>query len=180
MTAVSLPDPRSPQPPLAFPEATRRPGAALDHFFMRRRSAAIGERFWNFVAGQWPGFNPIERTRWVRLFSRYQSYWTPDILSPADRAFYDELPDEFTAYRGQNGAELAVGGSFTLSREVARGYAMGRRNISYCDPTVVSLRVVKKDVALALTARDEKEIVLFPAVWSNVRLEARRRARVRH
>ena len=180
MTAISSPESFSPEQPLLYPEAAPRPGAALDYFFMRRRSAAIGEQFWNAVARGWPGFNPIERTRWARLFSRYKPYWTPDILSPEDRAFYDELPEDFTAYRGQNGVELAAGGSFTLSLDVAQGYALGRRNISYSDPTIVSLRVMKKHVALAFTARDEDEIVLFSAHSSNVRLEAIQAARVTH
>jgi hypothetical protein len=179
LTAILSPDAYS-SDALVFPEATQRPGVVLDYFFMRRRSAAIGEQFWNVVAGGWADFNLIERTRCVRLFSRYQSYWTPDILSPEDRAFYDSLADEFTAYRGQNGVELATGGSFTLSEAVAHRYALGRRNVRYVDPTILSLRVAKKDVALALTARDEEEIVLFPAVWSNVRLKARHPARVTH
>jgi hypothetical protein len=180
LTAISSPDSFSSEQPLVYPEAARRPGAALDYFFMRRRSAAIGEQFWNAVARGWPGFNPIERTRWARLFSRYKSYWTPDILPPEDRAFYDELPEEFTAYRGQNGVELAASGSYTLSREVAQGYALGRRNISYSDPTILSLRVMKTHVALAFTARDEEEIVLFSAQSSNLSLEAIRAARVTH
>lgn len=180
MTAISSPESFSPEQPLRYPEGAPRPGAALDYFFMRRRSAAIGEQFWNAVARGWAGFNPIERTRWARLFSRFKPYWTPDILSPEDRAFYDELPDEFTAYRGQNGVELAAGGSFTLSRDVAHGYALGRRNISYSDPTIVSLRVAKTHVALAFTARDEDEIVLFSAHSSDVRPEAVEAALVTH
>jgi hypothetical protein len=180
LTAIPSPDLYSSNQPLAFPGATPRPGVALDYFFMRRRSTAIGEQFWNVVAGGWAGFNPIERMRCARLFSRYRFYWTPDILSPEDRAFYDKLPDEFTAYRGQNGAELAGGGAFTLSEDVARRCALGRRNFRYPDPTILSLRVMKKEVALAFAARDGEEIVLFPVLWNNARLEGRRTARVIH
>ena len=104
---------------------------------MRRRTATIGEQFWNVVAKGWAGFNAIERTRCTRLFSRYRSYWTSDILSHEDRAFYDNLPDEFAVYRGQNGVELAAGGRFTLSKEVAQTYALGRRNVRYADPTIL-------------------------------------------
>ena len=110
MTAILSPN-AYPADPLLFPEAPPRPGVALDYFFMRRRTATIGEQFWNVVAKGWAGFNAIERTRCTRLFSRYRSYWTPDILSHEDRAFYDNLADEFAAYRGQNGVELAAGGS---------------------------------------------------------------------
>jgi hypothetical protein len=166
--------------PLDFPRAPPRPGVVLDYFFMRRRSTAIGEQFWNVVVKGWADFNAFERTRSARLFWRYRPYWTPDIFSPEDRAFYDMLPDEFTAYRGQNGPELAGGGAFTLSKEVARRCALGRRNARCADPTIVSLRLMKEDVALVFAARDEDEIVLFPIQWSNARLEGRHNARVTH
>ena len=180
MTAISSPDLNSSNQPVPFPGAAPRPGVALDYFFMRRRTATIGEQFWNVVAKGWAGFNAIERTRSARLFSRYKSYWTPDILSPADRAFYDKLQDVFTVYRGQNGLELAAGGSFTLSKTVAQSCALGRRGVRYSDPTILALCVKKKDVALAFTAREEEEIVLFPIQWSNLRLEASHPARVTH
>jgi hypothetical protein len=179
LSAFSSPESHLPEQPVVASASRQRPGAALDHFFMRRRSSTIGEQFWNFVAREWPGFNPIERTRSARLFSRYRPYWSPDRLSREDRAFYDSLPEHFTAYRGQNGVELAAGGSFTLSETVARHYAAGRRKISYTDPTVLALHVVKADVALAFAARDEMEIVLFPSS-SNVRPEAMRSAHLTH
>lgn len=180
MTAIAPSDLYSSQPPLAFPLAPARPGGALDYFFMRRRSTVIGEQFWNVVARGWTDFNSVERTRSARLFSRFRSYWTPDVLAPEDRAFYDELPDDFTAYRGQNGMELAAGAAFTLSEDVARRCAAGRRNVRYSDPTILCLRAAKRDVALALTARDEEEIVLFPTQWNHARLEALHPVRVTH
>jgi hypothetical protein len=114
------------------------------------------------------------------LFWGYRPYWTPDILWPEDRAFYDKLPDEFTAYRGQNGAELAGGGAFTLCKEVARRCALGRRNVRYADPTILSLRLMKEDAALAFATRDGEEFVLFPIQWNNARLEGRHYARATH
>ena len=179
MSAIPSPVSFVPEQPAVF-SAPPRPGATLDHFFMRRRSATIGEQFWTFVVKEWQGFNPIERTRSARLFSRYRSYWTPDALSEKDRAFYDSLPENFVAYRGQNGVELAAGGSFTLSETIARAHAGGRRNISYSDPTVLSLRVIKADVALAYAADGTDEIVLFPTLWSSLRPEAQRPAGLTH
>ena len=76
--------------------------------------------------------------------------------------------------------EIAAGGAFTLSGDVARSHALGRRNVRYADPTIISLRVTKTDVALVFAARDEAEIVLFPIQWSNVRLEATHPARLTH
>jgi hypothetical protein len=159
---------------------TPRPGATLDYFFMRRRSATIGEQFWTFVIREWQGFNAIERTRSARLFSRYKPFWTADALSEKDREFYESLPDSFTAYRGQNGVEVAAGGAFTLSEPLARAYASGRRNISYSDPTVLSLLVTKADIALAFATGDHDEIVVFPALWNSVRPSALRPARITH
>ncbi|MBV8663776.1 MAG: hypothetical protein JO107_11795, partial [Hyphomicrobiales bacterium] len=86
----------------------------------------------------------------------------------------------FTAYRGQNGAELAAAGAFTLSESRARAYAGGRRNISYSDPTVLSLSVNKADVALAFANGDQDEIVLFPTQWNGTRPGALRPARIVH
>jgi hypothetical protein len=150
----------------------QRAGAVLDHFVMRRRSSTIGAQFWNFIAREWPAFDPIGRTRSARLFSRYRRYWTPERLSPEDRAFYDLLPEHFTAYRGQNGLVLAAGASFTLCEAIARHHAGGRRNISYAEPTVLTLHVMKADVALAFATRQEKEIVLFPTLSNSARPEA--------
>lgn len=180
MSAISSPQSFASEQPIAFPLPAARPGAALDHFFMRRRSATIGEQFWTLVTREWQGFNLIERTRSARLFARYRAYWTADALSSKDRAFYDSLPDQFTAYRGQNGVELAAGGAFTLSETLALARAAGRRNISYADPTVLSLRVAKADVALAFAAGGTDEIVLFPALWNTLRPEALRPALLTH
>lgn len=147
---------------------------------MRRRSATIGEQFWTFVVREWKGFNAIERTRSARLFTRYRSYWSADAFSAQDRDFYDSLPDTFTAYRGQNGVEVAAGGAFTLSESLAFSHASGRRNISYSDPTVLSLRVAKADVALALATNEAHEIVLFSALYAGLRAEALRPSRLTH
>ena len=123
---------------------------------------------------------PRAHPKLARLFSRYRSYWTPDVFALRDRAAYDELPDDFIVYRGQNGVELATGAAFSLSKDVARRRAAGRRNMRYSDPTILSLRVAKRDVALALASRGEAEIVLFPAQWRHARLEAMRPLRTTH
>ncbi len=92
----------------------------------------------------------------------------------------NSLPECFTAYRGQNGVELAAGGAFTLSESRARGHATGRRGISHSDPIVLSLSVSKADVAMAFASGDQDEIVLFPMQWNSVRPGALRPARIVH
>jgi hypothetical protein len=160
----------------AFPpsaeEAPPRPGATLECFVNRRRSAAVGRGFWHFLAENWTAFDGIERARCVRMFARFRRDWTRDALGPVDRALYDSLPETFTAYRGQNGVELAAGAAFTLSLERARRQATGRRGVGAADPRIFALHAVKRDVALAFVAADEGEIVMFPA--PRVDLRARR------
>ena len=180
MVAFSSPDYFSSNPPPAGSEPQPRPGLALDYFFMRRRTATIGEQFWTVVAKGWTDFNSLERMRAARLFSRFRPYWTPEFFTDENRAFYDSLPEAFTAYRGQNGTEIAAGGVFTLSKAVARNYALGRRTVRHCDPTIVSLRVAKSDVALAFSGRDDEEIVLFPLQWNAARIEATHPGRLTH
>ena len=152
--------------------APPRPGAALDHFVGRRRSTAVGRRFWRFAAEQWAAFDAIERARCARMFARFRPDWTRDAFGPEDRAVYDSLPETFAAYRGQNGVELAAGAAFTLSLERARRQATGRRGAEAADPRVFALHAAKREVALAFAADGEGEIVMFPA--PRVDLRARR------
>jgi hypothetical protein len=160
----------SPQPPSET--APLRPGATLDHFIGRRRSTAVGRRFWRFVAQNWAAFDGIERARCVRMFARFRPDWTRDALGPEDRMIYDSLPETFTAYRGQNGVELAAGAAFTRSLERARRQASGRRGAEAADPRVFALNAARREVALAFSAEGEGEIVMFPA--PRVDLRARR------
>ena len=153
-------------------QAPPRPGATLDYFANRRRSAAVGRRFWRFLAENWTAFDPVERARCVRMFARFRPDWTRDAFGPEDRAVYDSLPETFTAYRGQNGVELAAGAAFTMSLERARRQASGRRGAEAADPRVFALCAAKRDVALAFCAEGEGEIVMFPA--PRVDLRARR------
>jgi hypothetical protein len=153
-------------------EAPPRPSATLDCFLNRRRSLEVGRRFWRLLAENWTAFDGIERTRCVRMFARFRSDWTRDAFDPEDCAIYDSLPETFTAYRGQNGVELAAGAAFTLSLERARRQATYRRGAEAVDPRVFALRVAKRDVALVFAADGEGEIVMFPA--PRVDLRARR------
>jgi hypothetical protein len=160
----------SAQPP--DPAAPLRPGATLDCFVGRRRSTAVGRRFWRFTAEHWAAFDGVERARCVRMFARFRPDWTRDALGDEDRILFDSLPETFTAYRGQNGVELAAGAAFTLSLERARRQASGRRGAEVPDPRVFALNAAKRDVALAFCADGEGEVVMFPA--PRVDLRARR------
>jgi hypothetical protein len=149
-----------------------RPGATLGYFVNRRRSVAIGRRFWRLLAENWTAFDAVERARWVRMFARFRPDWTREALGLQDRVVYDSLPEIFTVYRGQNGVELAAGATFTLSLERARRQASGRRGAEATDPRVFALHAAKREVALAFAAESDGEIVMFPA--PRVDLRARR------
>jgi hypothetical protein len=138
-------------------------GATLERFIGRRRSPAVGRQFWRFAAQNWAAFDGIERARCVRMFARFRPDWSRDALSPEDCAIYDSLPPTFTAYRGQNGVELATGAAFSLSLEQARRQASGRRGAEAIDPRVFALHAAKRDVALAFAGEGGGEVVMFPA-----------------
>jgi len=145
------------------PDAAQRPGATLDCFAARRRSPAIGRRFWSFLAENWAELDRIERARSVRMFARFRRDWTRDALGREGRIVYDELPEAFTAYRGQTGVELASGALFNLSLEGARRQAAGRRGGDPAEARVFALHAAKRDVALVFAGEDKGEIVMFPA-----------------
>ena len=165
-------DPFDAPPQRPGEEAPTRLGATLDCFIGRRRSVAVGRRFWRFVAQNWAAFDGIERARCVRRFARFRPDWARDALGAEDRVIYDSLPETFTAYRGQNGVELAAGAAFSLSLERAPRQAGGRRGAEAADPRVFALHAAKREVALAFFADGEGEIVMFPA--PRVDLRARR------
>jgi hypothetical protein len=172
--SFALPDRNTFDAYLQWPsEAARvRPGATLEYFIGRRRSTAVGRRFWRFAAQNWAAFDGIERARCVRMFARFRPDWARDAFSFQDRTIYDSLPETFTAYRGQNGVELAAGAAFTLSLERARRQTSGRRGAELADPRVFALHAAKREVALVFFAEGEGEIVMFPA--PRVDLRARR------
>lgn len=85
------------------------------------------------------------------------------LLTGEDRAFYDSLPDRITVYRGAAGAPEDVLGSglcWTTRRPVAEWFALRSASARKADPVVLTARVRKEEVALALAG--ECEIVVSP------------------
>lgn len=124
-----------------------------------------GRRFWRLVASEWDGFDAIPHAEYGRLFRRYREAWSPDVMEPDDRVFFDALAPTLTVYRGQD-ASAHVGLSWTLDRGVADEFAGGHRGILNAAPVVLEARIRKPSVALALASREESELVLFrPPNW---------------
>ena len=77
-----------------------------------------------------------------------------------------QQPDDFTVYRGCS-LERVYGLSWTLSPNVAKGFAQGHRFIPVPEPTIASARVSRNDVFAVIVDRKEDEIILDPAkLWA--------------
>lgn len=85
-----------------------------------------------------------------------------DYLSGDCRAFYDQLPDLITIYRGAPPARR-LGMAWTTDFETARQFAIGHRGIRVPGGRVYRTQIVKTDVLSVSQDRDEKEIIIDPA-----------------
>jgi hypothetical protein len=117
------------------------------------------ELFWPTLANQWNGFDAVPY-EFVRLIRRRKAAWTPDCMSPEDRAGYDALPERFVLYRGQD-RDQPIKSAWTLDADVAKRFSLGHRGIDNPDPTVFSATTTKANVALYQGQREEREIVVF-------------------
>ena len=82
-------------------------------------------------------------------------------FSPAQRAFFDALPDQVAVFRGCSRPRLR-GLAWTTDRTVAEGFARGHRNIPVPGPVVASAIIPKEHIFFVTNDRSEKEVVLNP------------------
>jgi hypothetical protein len=108
--------------------------------------------------------------------SRHYEFWNevlprrPYSDNPADFA---ELPDLLVIYRGGDKDSVWEGFSWTLSRKVAEDFSRlenipigsSARRERRRPGAVVEAQILKSDVSLYITERDEAEIVLRPEHW---------------
>ena len=87
-------------------------------------------------------------------------------MSGEARAFLDDLPDPFLAWRGQDGGK-PPGLSWATDPATAEVFARGNRGMENRLPTVYSTRVAKADVAFACADHSERGVTLRrpPAGW---------------
>lgn len=98
----------------------------------------------------------------VPSFHKYIRPWN----EPADKKFYDSLPEDITLYRGGDASELEndeYGYSWTTDLETAKKFAGEMARYRREDPVVMTVDIKKKDLAFVVDARGEKEIMLFNA-----------------
>ncbi len=122
---------------------------------------AFTTTFWQVVAEHWCGFDLIDHHHFARLFARLRDTYTTECMSEEDRAFFEQLPDELTVYRGGDAATVLDGLSWTLEWDTAAGFARGHRGMFNNNPVIIVGKVAKRDIVLATNTREEKEIVVF-------------------
>jgi hypothetical protein len=137
------------------------------------RDPAVAARV---LVEKWSGFDAIRHDWFVELVLPHLSR---EVLMGAmraeARAFLDDLPDPFLAWRGQD-AGKRLGLSWTVDRATAYTFARGHRSILNLRPAVYNARIAKADVAFACVERDEHEVTLrrlLPLHESEVTLLAR-------
>jgi hypothetical protein len=115
----------------------------------------------------WPVFNRIwpscDDTSWyqgdVVTLLRNHRATMPLFLGAEASEFYRSLPSAFKVYRGCS-RNRSRGLSWTLSANVAFGFARGHRGIRVPDPVIASAVVSKNSVLAVFAERSESEILI--------------------
>lgn len=128
--------------------SAQRPWVVLD--WCATLGADDGRAFWQVILGAWSMFDRIPHEEFAAQFARFASNAPPK----------PDLPGQLTVYRGQDDS-APLGLSWTLSRDVAEGFARGHRNIRNPDPVVLALDVSLSEVAFFTNDREEQEVVLL-------------------
>lgn len=112
-------------------------------------------KWWKVVPLVWGHCDLIPHERFEELFDDF-CVFDDDTRR---RNLPKSLPQRFEVYRGQDRYN-AVGLSWTLSREVAQGFAIGHRGILNPNPVILKRTIAHSDVAFYLAERGEAEVVL--------------------
>ncbi|WP_144259500.1 hypothetical protein [Methylocystis sp. ATCC 49242] len=116
---------------------------------------------WEHFHYFWNSFDAIPHYKFAKLLRSIRSDWRADHIDDLkDRDFYDELPEEIIAFRGQDRC-APLGLSWTVDKEVAETFAQGHRGIRNKSPIIIAAHIKKKNVAGAYVSRFETELVLF-------------------
>jgi hypothetical protein len=138
--------------------STQRPHAFLD--LVAAMLDPADPTFWRLLTEHWSGFDVIPHAAYAAAFRLRRAAWLPACMGSAASVSYDQLPPIVVLYRGQS-LETVVGLSWSLSHEVAAGFAKGHRGIPVPSPAVFTTRVRKSSIAFICTERSEAEAVLF-------------------
>jgi hypothetical protein len=118
-----------------------------------------GPDYWAAVADAWQDCERQNLTHadWRALWSRPEHESRQCVMTDAERARLEALPERVTVYRGFNAYSGSSGMSWTLDPEVATWFA---RRVG---PGAVISGTVRRGRILALfDGRNESEVVVFP------------------
>ncbi|MCZ6774642.1 MAG: hypothetical protein O7G83_22025 [Proteobacteria bacterium] len=129
--------------------------------------------FWPVFLDAWPNCDATWELRSDLLYllrrasasEPSRGYFDPDTL-----AFYDELPDPATIYRGCSHARVR-GVSWTTDRDSAATFAHGHRSIPVPDPVVAQATMPKEAVFAVFTERNESEVLVDPRRLGNLQIK---------
>jgi hypothetical protein len=76
-------------------------------------------------------------------------------MNPADRDFYDRIPESVPVFRGCT-RRRARGLSWMMDRERAEFFARGCRFGTQADPVIASAEIAKVDLFFVSTARERR------------------------
>jgi hypothetical protein len=112
---------------------------------------------WTVCDAPWPYKSELAR---MLPFARGGVGSFADLLSPKNRAFFDQMPDPISIHRGcERGRERGL--SWTTDLAIAEGFARGKR-CRHSVPTLCHATIRKAHVFGAFTNRDEHEIIVDP------------------
>jgi hypothetical protein len=128
--------------------------------------------FWTVFLENWSicdGFWSLRQDLLSTLRKRKAELSPIGSMNPADRDFYDRIPESVPVFRGCT-RRRARGLSWTTDRERAEFFARGGRFGTQADPVIASAEIAKVDLFFVSTARKEDEVVLDPYAIRRLRL----------
>jgi hypothetical protein len=128
--------------------------------FIEVKDKLSDEQYWSMALSVWTNSENIWQNKktWKELLTDKKRIATKTLfMSYDDLKEFNDLPKEFTVYRGYHEGINEVGYSYTLDEETAKRFTKGHKKIGK-----VLSRVVSKDKIFAYTNdRNESEIIII-------------------
>ena len=122
------------------------------------------KEFWESFLSHWSGCDRTweDNDRWLRLLRRASRKVRASLYyKTAALAFFDDLPDLVTVYRGCS-RERVKGIAWTTVKNVAKGFAEGHRAIRIPNPVLATAKVAKNEILAVIVDRSECEVIYRP------------------
>lgn len=123
---------------------------------------AMDDASWHVVLGEeWSCCDNIGQYRQMLRRMLPAEGPVPAMMTPAERAAYDALPERLTVYRGCGEVNMR-GASWSLSRDVAARFPLLLR-YRQARPLLVTATVPRRRVLAVKLDRNEAEVITFAA-----------------